>query len=98
MLGDPAASVARARRRNVKRARGGHKHEDENRFEQENRAFYKRVLESYMAIAEREPHRVVKVDAREEVAKVHKEIVACVEERLGKIAGIAEIARDRRDR
>jgi dTMP kinase len=84
MLGDPAASVARARRRNVKRARGGgHKQEDENRFEQENRAFYKRVLDAYMAIAEREPQRVVKVDASEEVATVHKTIVACVEEKLG---------------
>jgi dTMP kinase len=85
MLGDPAASVARARRRNVKRAKGGQKKEDENRFEQENRAFYKRVLDAYMTIAEREPHRVVKVDSSAEVADVHKTIVACVEEKLGRI-------------
>jgi dTMP kinase len=85
MLGDPAANVARARRRNVKKAQRGRKQEDENRFEQENRAFYKRVLEAYLAIAEREPQRVVMVDASEEVADVHKKIVGCVEERLGRI-------------
>jgi len=83
MVSNPAASVARARRRNLahtRRARG-----DENRFEQENRAFYQRVHEAYLAIAEREPQRVVKVDAKEPVAKVHKKIVAIVEERLGRI-------------
>src|SRR5215472_3046310 len=42
MLGDPAAILVRARRRNLKRARGAGKHEDENRFEQESRAFYRR--------------------------------------------------------
>ncbi len=80
MVSNPAASVARARRRNLahtRRARG-----DENRFEQENRAFYQRVHEAYLAIAEREPQRVVRVDAKEPVAKVHKKIVAIVEERL----------------
>jgi dTMP kinase len=83
MASNPAASVARARRRNLahtRRARG-----DENRFEQENRAFYQRVHEAYLAIAEREPQRVVKVDAKEPVAKVYKKIVAIVEERLGRI-------------
>ncbi len=83
MLGDPAASVARARRRNVKQARGVRRQEDENRFEQEDPAFYKRVLEAYLAIAEREPGRVVKVDASEPVGKVHRKIVGWVEERLG---------------
>jgi dTMP kinase len=84
MLGDPAAILARARRRNVARAqsKGVRKQEDENRFEQEDRAFYKRVLEAYLAIAEREPQRVVKVDASEPVAKVHKVIAGRVEEKL----------------
>jgi dTMP kinase len=88
MLGDPAAILARARRRNVAHARaqatsrGVRKHEDENRFEQEDRAFYRRVLDAYLAIAEREPGRVVKVDASEPVAKVHKTIAECVEEKL----------------
>ena len=82
MLGDPAAILVRARRRNLKRARGAGKHEDENRFEQESRAFYRRVLDAYLAIAEREPHRVAKVDASKPIAKVHREIVELVEERL----------------
>ena len=81
MLSDPARSVARARRRNVKHSRA-RKQEDENRFEHESRAFYKRVLETYLAIAEREPRRVVKVDAAEPVAEVHKLIAGIVESRL----------------
>ena len=81
MLSDPSASLKRARRRNVQHSR--RTRADENRFEQENRAFYKRVLDAYLNIAEHEPRRVVKVDAREPVAKVHKKIVEIVEERLG---------------
>jgi len=81
MLSDAAASVSRARRRNVQQSRRSKS--DENRFEQENRAFYKRVLDNYLAIAERDPQRVVKVDAKEPAAKVHKKIVTIVQERLG---------------
>jgi dTMP kinase len=81
MLSDPGASVARARRRNVQESR--RTKADENRFEQENRAFYKRVLDAYLAIAERAPQRVVKVDAKEPVAKVHRKIAEIVEAKLG---------------
>jgi len=56
--------------------------DDENRFEKENRAFYNRVLAAYMAIAKRAPQRMVPVDAADAIAKVHKKIVAVVEERL----------------
>lgn len=80
MVSNPAASVARARRRNLKQSRRSR--DDENRFEQENRAFYQRVHDSYLAIAERDPQRVAKVDAKEPVARVHKRIVGIVEERL----------------
>jgi len=79
MLSDPGRSVARARRRNTEQTKRSQA--DENRFEKENRAFYKRALDAYMAIAQREK-RVVKVDAREPIEKVHKEIVSSVEERL----------------
>lgn len=79
MLSDPARSVARARRRNNEQAKQSRA--DEGRFEKENRIFYKRVLQAYLAIAERE-RRVVKVDAREPIEKVHKKIVRSVEERL----------------
>lgn len=79
MLSDPGRSVARARRRNTQQIKESEA--DENRFEKENRAFYKRVLNAYLAIADREK-RVVKVDATEPIAKVHKKIVGAVDERL----------------
>jgi dTMP kinase len=81
MLSDLAASLARARRRNVQRSKGSRA--DENRFEQENRAFHKRVLDAYLTIAEREPERVVKVDAKERATKVQKTIMEIVEKGLG---------------
>lgn len=80
MLSDLSASIARARRRNIEQTRVSET--DENRFEKENRAFHKRVLDAFLAIAEREPHRVVKIDAKEKIEKVHKKIVQSVEERL----------------
>jgi dTMP kinase len=75
---DVAACLARARRRNL--AAGGDS--DENRFEQENRAFYERVHQQFLSIARREPERVVMVDARRPVDAVHKDIVAAVRQRL----------------
>jgi dTMP kinase len=80
MVSDPAASVARARRRNIQHSR--QTQADEGRFEQENRAFYQRVQQAYLALAEHEPQRVVKVDARDPAEKVHKKIVGIVEKRL----------------
>jgi dTMP kinase len=80
MDSDAAASVARARKRNLKAAEGG---ADENRFELENRAFFERVHEAYLKIAAREPERVYMVNARREPDVVHREIVAEVKRRLG---------------
>jgi len=80
MVSDVARIVARARRRNLAQAKG--EQDDENRFEKENRPFYDRVLAAYMAIAKRAPQRVVPVDARDAVDKVHEKIIAIVEERL----------------
>lgn len=79
MLSDPKRSVARARRRNTQQTKRSQA--DENRFEKENRAFYTRALDAYMTIAHREK-RVVTVDAKEAIDKVHREIVKSVEERL----------------
>jgi dTMP kinase len=80
---DVAASVERARRRNkalgVKNGRG---RSDENRFEQENRAFFGRVRNKYLEIAAREPHRVVVVDARGTAAETHAQIVEIVRRKL----------------
>lgn len=81
MLTDLAHSLNRARRRNA--ADSKHSKEDENRFEKENRQFHQRVLDAYLALAEREPERVVKIEAKDAIGRVHKKITAVVEERLG---------------
>src|SRR5690348_4610491 len=65
MVSDVGRSVARARRRNVERSK--QTRHDENRFEKENRVFYDRVSQAYMAIAKRAPERVVHVDAKDSV-------------------------------
>jgi dTMP kinase len=75
---DVAACLARARRRNL--AAGGEG--DENRFELENRPFYERVHQQFLAIARRESERVVLIDARRPMEAVHLEIVASVRKRL----------------
>ena len=85
MVSDVAHSVARARKRNL--ARDPNSISDENRFEQENRAFFQRVLEKYLDIAAREPERVFSVDSRPPADVVHPLIVAEVRRRLmGKTA------------
>jgi dTMP kinase len=76
MDSDVASSVSRARRRNQAAEH------DENRFEKENQAFFTRVHDAFLAIAQREPQRVVKIDARPPIEVVHAEIVRVVNERL----------------
>lgn len=85
MDSEVSASVARARRRNTA-ASGPH---DENRFEQESRAFFERVRNAYLAIAKREPERVVLLDARRPIDIVHSEIVEAVCTRLLRTAKTA---------
>lgn len=75
MDSEVAASVARARRRNAQAKGRAEEGPDENRFEQESRAFFARVHEAYDRIAAREPERVFKVDARRKMDVVHREIV-----------------------
>ncbi len=80
---DPAMSVGRARRRNQRASHGagknaGKHHADENRFEQQSRAFFARVREGYLAIAAREPQRVVAVDASGTPAQTHRRIMELV--------------------
>jgi len=85
MVSDVAASVARARRRNLARqpsvadatAAG-----DENRFEKESRAFFERVMSAYESIARREPERVFMINARPAPDVVHQGIVKAVKERV----------------
>ena len=88
---DPAMSVGRARRRNRRVSHGagkgaGKHHSDENRFEQQNRAFFARVHEGYLTIASREPQRVVAVDARGTPAQTHGRIVEVVGRKLKVVA------------
>ncbi|PYX09121.1 MAG: dTMP kinase [Acidobacteria bacterium] len=83
MDSDVAASVERARRRNTTQAgKNGRGRSDENRFEQESRAFFGRVRQKYLEIAAREPQRVVVVDARGTPAETHAQIVEIVRRKL----------------
>jgi dTMP kinase len=80
---NPTMSVSRARRRNQRGGKNGARgHVDENRFEQETRAFFARVHEGYLAIAAREPHRVTIIDARGTPDQTHHRIRGVVNQRL----------------
>ena len=76
---DVSSSVGRARRRNLAAAE---ETPNENRFEKESYAFFTRVRNAFLEIANREPQRVVLVDARPRLEVVHPEIVRVVFERL----------------
>jgi dTMP kinase len=82
MDSDVAASVARARRRNAQAKGEAEEGPDENRFEQESRAFFARVHDAYDRIAAREPERVFKVDARRRMDVVHRDIVEEVKKKF----------------
>jgi dTMP kinase len=77
-----AASVGRARRRNKRASKTAKHGHDENRFEQETRAFFARVREGFMAIAAREHGRVAVVDARGTPGQTHQRIAELVHRKL----------------
>jgi dTMP kinase len=78
------ASLERARRRNERvTAQTG---QDENRFEQEQEAFYRRVWQKYREIAVREPVRVILIEGNLGIDEVHEQIVEAVAERLLAVA------------
>jgi len=79
---NPHASVSRARRRNQRASKSASRSHDENRFEQETRAFFARVREGYAAIARREHGRVVMVDARGTPAQTQQRILEVVQRKL----------------
>jgi len=74
------SSLARARRRNdrVESETG----RNENRFETEKDAFFRRVWEKYREIAAREPERVVLIEGDLTIDEVHEQIVESVSERI----------------
>jgi len=74
------ASLSRARRRNERAAAKSGK--DENRFEQEQDEFHRRVWQKYREIAAREPDRVVMIEGDLGIDEVHEQIVEAVAMRL----------------
>jgi dTMP kinase len=87
LLPSLAASLARARRRNEKHA--AKTGQDENRFEQEQGEFFRRVWEKYREIARRDPDRVVVIEGNLSIDEVHEQIVEAVSERLVALHGAA---------
>jgi dTMP kinase len=74
------ASLARARRRNNRAESETGK--DENRFETEQNAFYRRVWNKYREIADREKDRVVLIEGDLSIDEVHEQVAEAVSERL----------------
>jgi dTMP kinase len=81
------ASLARARRRNEKHA--AKTGEDENRFEQEQGEFFRRVWEKYREIACRDADRIVTIEGNLSIDEVHEQIVEAVSERIVTLHGAA---------
>ena len=77
-----ALRLSRARLRNKRVSKSSGRGHDENRFEQETRTFFNRVHDGYMAIAKREPGRVVMVDARGTPGQTHQQILDLVRRKL----------------
>jgi dTMP kinase len=73
-------ALARARRRNQRVANTTGK--DENRFEREEDAFYRRVSDQYQVIAAREPLRVTVIDGDSSIEEIHQRILEVVKSRL----------------
>jgi dTMP kinase len=73
-------SLERARRRNDRVAEKNGP--DENRFEREQNAFYRRVWEKYREIARRDSERVVLIEGDLSIDDVHEQIIEAVSERM----------------
>ena len=80
LLPDFEVSLKRARQRNQRAVAATGT--DENRFERENAAFYRRVFEKFQEIAAREPSRVVVIDSNGTIEEIHQHIVAVVQARV----------------
>jgi len=78
------ASLERARRRNQRSA--DQKGADENRFEQEQDAFHRRVWEKYREIAAREPQRVALIEGDLDMDDAYVKIVEAAAKLLSRVA------------
>ena len=81
-------ALARARLRNQRTATAKKGSGDENRFEEEQEAFYRRAREQYLKIAAREPIRVVLIEGDHSIKEVHEQIVEAVTKRLPRLAAV----------
>jgi dTMP kinase len=75
--------LQRARRRNEKQVR--RTGADENRFEREGEAFYRRVHEQYEAIARREPKRVAVFAEEASIEAIGERILEVVKARMQEV-------------
>jgi dTMP kinase len=80
------ASLERARRRNDRVVAQSGK--DENRFESEKEAFYRRVWKKYREIARRDAHRVVCIEGDLTIDEVHEQIVEAVAMRISEASKV----------
>jgi dTMP kinase len=80
LLPDFDRSLGRARQRNQRTAAA--MGSDENRFEKESTAFYRRVFDKYQEIAAREPSRVAVIASDGSIEEVHQRVVEVVQARL----------------
>ncbi len=81
LLPDIEAALTRARVRN-QRYKGTHGGADENRFEAEGEAFYRRVHAAYTAIAARDAHRVTCITGNDGIEDVTHRVRHIVAERF----------------
>jgi dTMP kinase len=80
LLPDLEASLVRARQRNDEHVQA--LGTDENRFETEGDAFYRRIHAAYEAIAARDPQRVVAITDNASISEIEVRVSAIVHERL----------------
>jgi len=64
-------------------ARAGSRNDGENRFEGLDIEFHQRIRHGFLDIAKCEPQRCVVLDAGQDVAKLHAQIIVVVREHLG---------------
>lgn len=83
LLPDLVTSLHRARSRNTQHVQQNGK--DENRFELEDDAFYRRIYKSYEAIARREPGRVIALHEDASIEDIHARIQSIVDDRLARL-------------
>jgi dTMP kinase len=82
LLPDFDRALGRARRRNERAANIPGR--DENRFEQEDQSFYRRVLDKYREIAAREKERVAAIESDGSIPQIHQQIIEVFEQAFTK--------------